>query len=303
MVEKPQCTASRHERKESTTVKTYGIIAKRNKPEALSLTREIISWLAQRDIRTVVDVDIAEKVGCSRPVEMDAIPAQADLLIVLGGDGTLLSAARLKGVESIPVLGINLGGLGFLTETFKEETFEVLEKIVGGDFVTEKRLMLKATVYRNNEIISESNVLNDIVINKGALARIIDLETYIDGGYLTTFKADGLIISTPTGSTAYSLAAGGPVVYPTLNSIIVNPICPHTLTNRPLVVPDDVTIRVILKATKQDVHITLDGQIGIPLRGEDVIEAQKAGSYIHLVNSPLKTYFELLRTKLRWGER
>jgi len=303
MVEKAQYILRKHERKESTTVKTYGIIAKRNKPEALSLTREIISWLEKRGIKTVVDRDIAEKVGCSRPLEMQAIPSHADLLIVLGGDGTLLSAARLKGVESIPVLGINLGGLGFLTETFKEETFEVLEKVVGGDFVTEKRVMLKATVYRRDKIISESNVLNDIVINKGALARIIDLETYIDGGYLTTFKADGLILSTPTGSTAYSLAAGGPVVYPTLNSIIINPICPHTLTNRPLVVPDDVTIRVILKATKQDVHITLDGQIGIPLRGEDVIESQKAGSSIHLVNSPLKTYFELLRTKLRWGER
>ena len=292
-----------HERKESTAVKTYGIIAKRNKPEALSLTRDIISWLAQREISTVVDPAIAEQVGCSRPVEMDAIPSQADLLIVLGGDGTLLSAARLTGVASIPVLGINLGGLGFLTEIFKEETFEVLEKVVRGDFVTEKRMMLNATVYRNDEIISESNVLNDIVINKGALARIIDLETYIDGGYLSTFKADGLILSTPTGSTAYSLAAGGPVVYPSLNSIIVNPICPHTLTNRPLVVPDDVTIRVILKATKQDVHITLDGQIGIPLRGEDVIETKKAASYIHLVTSPLTTYFELLRTKLRWGER
>ena len=284
-------------------MKTYGIIAKRNKPEALSLTREIISWLAQREIRTVVDPAIAEQVGCSQPVEMDAIPSQADLLIVLGGDGTLLSTARLKGVASIPVLGINLGGLGFLTETFKEETFEVLEKVVGGNFVTEKRMMLNARVYRKDEIISESNVLNDIVINKGALARIIDLETYINDGYLTTFKADGLILSTPTGSTAYSLAAGGPVVYPSLNSIIVNPICPHTLTNRPLVVPDDVTIRVILKATKQDVHITLDGQIGIPLRGEDVIETQKAASYIHLVTSPLTTYFELLRTKLRWGER
>jgi len=284
-------------------VKTYGIIAKRNKPEALSLTRDIISWLAQREISTVVDPAIAEQVGCTQPVEMDAIPSRADLLIVLGGDGTLLSTARLKGVASIPVLGINLGGLGFLTEIFKEETFEVLEKVVGGDFVTEKRMMLNATVYRNDEIISESNVLNDIVINKGALARIIDLETYIDGGYLTTFKADGLILSTPTGSTAYSLAAGGPVVYPSLNSIIVNPICPHTLTNRPLVVPDDVTIRVILKATKQDVHITLDGQIGIPLRGDDVIETQKASSYIHLVTSPLTTYFELLRTKLRWGER
>ena len=284
-------------------MKTYGIIAKRNKPEALSLTRDIISWLVQREIRTVVDPAIAEKVGCSHPVAMHAIPSQADLLIVLGGDGTLLSVARLEGIASIPVLGINLGGLGFLTETLKEETFEVLEKVVGGDFVTEKRMMLKATVYRNDEIISESNVLNDIVINKGALARIIDLETYIDGGYLTTFKADGLILSTPTGSTAYSLAAGGPVVHPSLNSIILNPICPRTLTNRPLVVPDDVTIRVILKATKQDVHITLDGQIGIPLRGEDMIEAQKAASFIHLVNSPLTTYFELLRTKLRWGER
>lgn len=282
---------------------TYAIIAKRNKPEAVCLTRDIISWLEKRGIEVVVDPELAEKVGCPRPVEMGALASRADLLIVLGGDGTLLSAARLKGVESIPVLGINLGGLGFLTETFKEETFEVLEKVVSGDFSTEKRLMLKATVYRGDTIISQSNVLNDIVVNKGALARIIDLETFIDGGYLTTFKADGLILSTPTGSTAYSLAAGGPIVYPTLNSIIINPICPHTLTNRPLVVPDDAAIKVILKATNQDVHITLDGQIGIPLRGDDVIEAKKAGSYIHLVSSPLKTYFELLRTKLRWGER
>lgn len=289
--------------KRAAAVKTYAILVKRNKPEAVCLTREIISWLEKRGIGAIVDPELAEKVGCSRSVDMDTLASRADLLIVLGGDGTLLSAARLKGVASIPVLGINLGGLGFLTETFKEETFEVLEKVVCGDFTTEKRLMLKATVYRGNDIISQSNVLNDIVINKGALARIIDLETFIDGGYLTTFKADGLIISTPTGSTAYSLAAGGPIVYPTLNSIIINPICPHTLTNRPLVVPDAAAIKVILKATKQDVHITLDGQVGIPLREDDVIEAQKAGSSIHLVNSPLKTYFELLRTKLRWGER
>lgn len=303
MIENPLCATRKHQRNGNAAVKTYGIIAKRKKPEALSLTRDIISWLEKRGIRSVVDPAIAEKVGCSRPVAMEEIPSGADLLIVLGGDGTLLSTARLKGIETIPVLGINLGGLGFLTETLKEETFEVLEKVVAGDFMTEKRLMLKATICRRNEIISQSNVLNDIVINKGALARIIDLETYIDGAYLTTFKADGLILSTPTGSTAYSLAAGGPVVYPTLNSIIVNPICPHTLANRPLVVPDTVSIKVILKATKQNVHITLDGQVGIPLKGEDVIEARKAGSYINLVNSPFTTYFELLRTKLRWGER
>jgi NAD+ kinase len=146
-------------------------------------------------------------------------------------------------------------------------------------------------------------VLNDIVINKGVLARIIDLETYIDGAYLTTFKADGLILATPTGSTAYSLAAGGPIVYPSLNSIIVNPICPHTITNRPLVVPDTATVKVILKTTNQNVHITLDGQVGMPLQGGDVVEVKKAPGHIQLIRSPYKTYFELLRTKLRWGER
>ena len=284
-------------------MKTYGIIAKRNKPEALSLSREIREWLEIRGIKTVVERAVAESIGCSNPVDVKDIPSHAELLIVLGGDGTLFSVARLKGVEAIPILGINLGGLGFITETFKEETFQVLEKIVAGDFETEKRLMLKATVYRGEKIIGESKVLNDIVINKGALARIIDLETYIDGGYLTTFKADGLILSTPTGSTAYSLAAGGPVMYPSLNAIVVNPICPHTLTNRPIVLPDSVSVRVILKSSKQDVHLTLDGQVGMPLKGDDVVEAQKAGSSIHLIKSPYKTYFELLRTKLRWGER
>ena len=284
-------------------MKTAGIIAKRNKPEALSLSREIREWLDKRGIKTLVDRAVAKSVGCPNSVEIKEIPSQAELLIVLGGDGTLLSVARLKGVEAIPVLGINLGGLGFLTETFKEETFKVLERVVEGDFETEKRLMLNATVYRREKIIGESKVLNDIVINKGALARIIDLETYIDGIYLTTFKADGLILSTPTGSTAYSLAAGGPVLYPSLGAIVVNPICPHTLTNRPIVLSDSVSVRVILKTSKQDVHLTLDGQVGMPLKGDDVIEAQKAGSYIHLVKSPYKTYFELLRTKLRWGER
>ena len=285
------------------TLKTYGIIAKRNKPEALSLSREIREWLETRGIKTIVDRAVAESVGCPNPVDVKEIPSQAELLIVLGGDGTLLSVARLKGVEAIPILGINLGSLGFLTETFKEETFQVLERIVGGDFETEKRLMLKAAVHRGGKIIGESKVLNDIVINKGALARIIDLETYIDGGYLTTFKADGLILSTPTGSTAYSLAAGGPVLYPSLDSIVVNPICPHTLTNRPIVLPASVSVRVILKASKQDVHLTLDGQIGMPLKGDDIVEAQKAESYMQLVKTPFKTYFELLRIKLRWGER
>jgi len=291
------------EMKAEKTLRTYGIIAKRNKPEALSLTRDIADWLCKRGMNVLVEQAVAEKIGCPDHIERDEIPSRADILVVLGGDGTLLSVARLSNIESIPVLGINLGGLGFLTEISKEETFQVLEKIVAGEFETELRLMLKATVYRHGEIIGENNVLNDMVINKGVLARIIDLETHIDGTYLTTFKSDGLILATPTGSTAYSLAAGGPIVYPSLNSIIVNPICPHTINNRPLVLPDTATVKVILKTTNQDVHITLDGQVGIPLQGGDVVEAHKAPGYIQLIRSPYKTYFELLRTKLRWGER
>ena len=284
-------------------MRSCGIIIKRNKPEALSLARDIVGWLSARGVKVLVEKEVAEQIGHPDHIDRDGIPSRADLLIVLGGDGTLLSVARLSRVESIPVLGINLGGLGFLTEISKEETFPVLEKIIAGDFETEQRLMLKATILRQGEIIGESTVLNDIVINKGVLARIIDMETYIDGTYLTTFKADGLILATPTGSTAYSLAAGGPIVYPSLNSIIVNPICPHTITNRPLVVPDTATVKIILKTADQNVHITLDGQVGMPLQGGDVVEAHKAPGHIQLIRSPYKTYFELLRTKLRWGER
>ena len=284
-------------------MRSCGIIIKRNKPEALSLARDIVGWLSARGVKVLVEKEVAEQIGHPDHIDRDGIPSRADLLIVLGGDGTLLSVARLSRVESIPVLGINLGGLGFLTEISKEETFPVLEKIIAGDFETEQRLMLKATILRRGEIIGESTVLNDIVINKGVLARIIDMETHIDGAYLTTFKADGLILATPTGSTAYSLAAGGPIVYPSLNSIIVNPICPHTITNRPLVVHDTATVKIILKTANQNVHITLDGQVGMPLQGGDVVEAHKAPGHIQLIRSPYKTYFELLRTKLRWGER
>lgn len=284
-------------------MKTVGIIAKRNKTEASDLARGIVAWLDKKGIKTLVDRDVAERIGHTDVIERENIPPDVDLIVVLGGDGTLLSVARQKSTAPTPILGINLGGLGFLTETFKEETFEALEKVVAGDFETDKRLMLKATVRRAGEAVGESTVLNDVVINKGALARIIDLETYIDGGYLATFNADGLILSTPTGSTAYSLAAGGPIVYPSLDSIVMNPICPHTLTNRPLVLPDSCEIKVVLKSANQDVHITLDGQEGMPLEGDDIVEVRKAENHIHLIKSSSKTYFELLRTKLRWGER
>ena len=198
---------------------------------------------------------------------------------------------------------MNLGGLGFLTEIRLDEVYQALEKVIQGDFKTDKRVMLCASVIRKGERLAEFHVLNDAVIDKGALARIIDLETTIDGEYLTTFKSDGLIISTPTGSTAYNLSAGGPIVYPSLHAVIITPICPHTLTNRPIMVPDEVEIRVVLKAKSQEVALTLDGQQGFSLEYEDVVEIKKRETDILLIKSPFRTYFEVLREKLKWGER
>jgi NAD+ kinase len=225
------------------------------------------------------------------------------MIIVLGGDGTLLSVARLVGDHEVPILGVNLGGLGFLTEITLEELYRVLERVIQGDFITDERVVLNAAVIRRGERMAEFTVLNDAVIDKGALSRIIDLETTINGQYLTTFKSDGLIISTPTGSTAYNLSAGGPIVYPSLHCIIVTPICPHTLTNRPIVIPDDVKIRSILQTKQQEVILTLDGQQGFSLEFEDVVEVRKAEGRILLIKSPYRHYFEVLREKLKWGER
>jgi NAD+ kinase len=225
------------------------------------------------------------------------------MIIVLGGYGTLLSVARLVGDRDVPILGVNLGGLGFLTEITLEELHRVVERVVQGDFITNERVVLNASVIRRGERMAEFIVLNDAVINKGALARIIDLETTINQDYVTTFKSDGLIISTPTGSTAYNLSAGGPIVYPSLHCIILTPICPHTLTNRPIVIPDDVVIRATLKAKQQEVILTLDGQQGFTLEFEDVVEVKKAEGRILLIKSPYRHYFEVLREKLKWGER
>jgi NAD+ kinase len=237
------------------------------------------------------------------PVKREEIPSHAEMIIVLGGDGTLLSVARLVGSHEVPILGVNLGGLGFLTEIRLEELYRVLERVIQGDFVTDERVVFHAAVIRRGERLAEFIVLNDAVINKGALARIIDLETTINGEYLTTFKSDGLIISTPTGSTAYNLSAGGPIVYPSLHCIIITPICPHTLTNRPIVIPDDVEVRAILKSRQQEVILTLDGQQGFVLEFGDVVEVKKAEGKILLIKSPYRHYFEVLRKKLKWGER
>ena len=290
-------------------MKRIGIIAKQNKPEAVPIVRSLVEWLRPKKIEVYIEKGIGELFHPPltgphlNSVGREDIPAQVEMMIVLGGDGTLLSVARLVRDRKVPILGVNLGGLGFLTEITLEELYRVLEKVVQGDFFTNERVVLSASVIRRGERLAEFTVLNDAVINKGALARIIDLETTINGEYLTTFKSDGLIISTPTGSTAYNLSAGGPIVYPSLHCTIITPICPHTLTNRPIVIPDDVEIQATLKTKQQEVILTLDGQQGFTLEFEDVVEVKKAEGHILLIQSPYRHYFELLREKLKWGER
>ena len=286
-----------------------GIIAKRNKPETITITKNLVDWLRLKKIEVFIEDDMAHLLDPSiaRPslnsIKREDFPNLVEMIIVLGGDGTLLSVARLVGDHKVPILGVNLGGLGFLTEITLEELFRVLERVVQGDFFTDERVVLGTAVTRKGKKKAEFAVLNDAVINKGALARMIDIETTINGEYLTTFKSDGLIISTPTGSTAYNLSAGGPIVYPSLHCIIITPICPHTLTNRPIVVSDDAEIRAILKTKQEEVILTLDGQQGFPLEVEDVVVVRKAEARILLVKSPYRHYFEVLREKLRWGER
>ena len=286
-----------------------GIVAKQNQPEALTVVRDLVQRFISKGIRVYVEKEIESplQLPFSKTLlnfmEPEEIAAHAEMIICLGGDGTLLRVARLVGDHEVPILGVNLGGLGFLTETTLNELDRVLEAVIRGAYKKDERGVLKAAVIRRGEKMAEFMVLNDAVINKGALARIIDIEVTIDGEHLTTFKADGLIISTPTGSTAYNLSAGGPIVYPSLHCIIITPICSHTLTNRPIVIPDDVMIRALLKTRQQEVFLTLDGQQGFPLEFEDIVELHRAKSRIFLVKSPYRNYYAMLKEKLNWGKR
>jgi NAD+ kinase len=224
-------------------------------------------------------------------------------LIVLGGDGTLLSAARLAADRQVPILAVNLGGMGFLTTVSQDELYQILEEIFSCKHRVSERVMLEAEIVRGGAVVRRQIALNDAVLNKAALARIMDVALRVDGEYVTTYKADGLILSTPTGSTAYSLAAGGPLVYPTVEAFVVTPICPHTLTHRPLVIPDSASIEIDFKAEDDAVFLTFDGQIGIELAREDHIVVRKASEKLRLVLPARKSYFEILRNKLKWGER
>jgi len=283
-------------------MKKIGIVSKAGRTEPAEILKDFLPWLNNRGVEVFLDTETASLLKM-KGYPRSEMPSLVDMIVVLGGDGTMLNVARLVCERGVPILGVNLGGLGFITEVQKEEVCNAMDKTLAGEYSIEDRLMLTAHIHRHGEKIAEYTVLNDVVINKGALARIIDLETYINKTYVTLFKADGLIVSTPTGSTAYSLSAGGPVLYPTLDCIILTPICPHTLTNRPTVLPDDVLIEIILKSMSEDVFLTLDGQVGFSLRKDDVVKIKKSPFKTRLVIPFERDYFQILRTKLKWGER
>ena len=280
------------------------IFAKVHDPRCQGVAKELIRWLEARGLVPLVDTHLARHLSCGTGITDAEIPNEADLVVVLGGDGTLISVARLVGDRRVPILGVNLGSLGFLTEITLDELYPVLESCLAGEHRISERMMLDVAVERDGAEVARHQVLNDMVINKGALARIIDLETHVNQYYLTTFKADGLIISSPTGSTGYSLSAGGPIIHPTLNCLVITPICPHTLTNRPLVVADDTLITVTVTSLQdEDVYLTLDGQVGLELKCGDTLRVRRAQFSTRLITSRSKDFFEVLRAKLKWGER
>ena len=290
-----------------SSIKRVGIVLKPHQPQALKTICELTIWLGQRGIELVGGPQIEHErieheTGCSvREVEPDDLAAAVDLVLVLGGDGTMIATARLIGDEEVPVLGINYGGLGYLTEFRIEELYGALEMILDGNYRLDKRVMLEVELHRGDEVVTQNRVLNDVVINKSALARIIEIEAFLNQQFVSSFRADGLIVSTPTGSTAYNLSAGGPIIFPSMNAVVVTPICPFTLSNRPLVVPDDAVIELLLKTANEEVSLTLDGQVGFPLDVNDRVIIRKGRTTFNLIQPSNRNYFDVLRDKLRWG--
>lgn len=285
-------------------IQNVAIFAKVHDPRCLGVASDLINWLEERGCTPLAGAQLASHLGYPKPLSEGEIRDQAELVVVLGGDGTLISVARLFSDTDVPILGVNLGSLGFLTEITLEELYTRLEKCLEGNPRVSERMMLEVTLHREGREIEKGNVLNDMVINKGALARIVDLETKVNRHFLTTYKADGLIVSTPTGSTGYSLSAGGPIIHPLMSCIVITPICPHTLTNRPIVITDESTISITVASSfDEKVYLTLDGQVGFELREGDSVEIRKALKTTALVMSRSRDYFEILRTKLKWGER
>ncbi|HKD51739.1 MAG TPA: NAD(+)/NADH kinase [Candidatus Acidoferrum sp.] len=286
-----------------TAFRTIGIFSRPRREQLSVVVPPLLKWLEARGIKTALDEETAAALpagskGQKRPAVADA----SQLLLVLGGDGTMLAAARLAAPRGIPILPINMGSLGFLTSFTLDELYPALEETLAGNSSVSQRVMLQAELVRSGSVVESQSALNDVVIHKGALARMIQLELSINSDFVCRYRADGLIVSSPTGSTAYSLSAGGPIVHPAVEAFIITPICPHMLTDRPLVVRDYCCLEVKMNGDAESVYLTLDGQRGVPLESTDILRVERAKEHLQLIQPPKKPYFEILRNKLKWGE-
>ncbi len=284
------------------SIKTVGLVVKRDRPEATKIARILVRFLRSLHKIPIADAEMSKTIG-AEPVERHQLGDHADLIVVLGGDGTLLGVARLVASQGIPILGVNLGGLGFLTEVTIKESRAALERVLHGDYEVDRRIMLEAIVERASEELNRAETyqaFNDVVVGKGPLGRMLELDVLANRKPFCSYRADGLIVATPTGSTAYALAAGGPIVYPTLGAIVLAPICPHTLSNRPVVLPDSYHIEIHVRAPDHDATFTVDGQESAQLGPSDTIRIHRGRHSVSLIRSA-HPYFEIWRNKLHWG--
>ena len=287
----------------SAKIDTVGIVSKPRSGLAARIVPELIAWLDTRGVRVRLDPETSGYAGRDGGLPRAEVPDGAQLVVVLGGDGTLLSAARAIGGRDIPLFAVNLGGLGFLTAIAIEDIYPQLERAFRGDFRIGRRRMLHCELWRADTLLASYDALNDVVLTKAEIARMIDLEVQVDKRFVCVYKADGLIVATPTGSTAYSLSAGGPIIYPSVAAMAITPICPHMLTNRPVIVPDDSVIHVINRGGDDTTYLTIDGQTGELLRYDDRVLCQRSEHSIRLIRPPELHFFDVLREKLKWGGR
>ncbi len=283
-------------------IKKIGIIANLEKEKIADHVKSLKKWLEEKGVKVFLEMEISRKVALNGGLNRTDLAKKSELIVVLGGDGTMLRAARYVAGHKVPILGINMGSFGYLTEVNLNETHSALELIIGGKFETEKRMMLDVSIRHGKTVTDVGSVLNDVVINRGSLSRMNELELEVNGKYLTTYKGDGLIVSTPTGSTAYSLSAGGPIVFPGKDLIIINPICPHTLTNRPIIFSEDSILKITLWSKDKGAILTLDGQEAYKIVSGDVVTVKRSKHATMLVLSPYRSYGEILRSKLGWGD-
>jgi NAD+ kinase len=284
-------------------MKTAAIISKPSKPELHQILPEVLQWFEEHEYHVILDEEssVYSKKGENVP-RTAIVSKRPDFALVLGGDGTLLSAARALAPEGIPILAVNLGSLGFLTEVPLDDLFQNLDSVDAGQCPVEPRSVLECRLLRDGTCQETYYALNDVVVNKSAIARLVGFDLYIDGSFVLQYKADGVIVATPTGSTAYSLAAGGPVLMPAVDAFVITPVCPHALTHRPLVIRDSADVQIVVKSEEEQAFLTIDGQIGIPVQRDDRVQCRKAEHSVKLFRMR-KTFFDVLRSKLKWGQR